>query len=104
MFALKSLGLFETAPVSQSTWGELIRDRIGNSGKADEKLRKHLTKSNVADVDAAVDAIKWLELLDNTPLGLLHPFDIPLLDISPLLLVLSIYRNQYPNRCSLESS
>jgi hypothetical protein len=69
MFALKTLGLFETSSVSQSTWGELIRDRIGTSGKAEEKLRKHLVKSNVADVDSAIEAIKWLQLLDNTPLG-----------------------------------
>lgn len=68
MYALKTLGLFQTSSVSQSSWGELIRERIG-SGNDEAKLRKYLTEKNVADVESAIDAIKWLKLFDNAPLG-----------------------------------
>lgn len=72
MYALKALGLFGTTSVSQSSWGELLKERIGSGGpNVDEKLRKFLTKKNIADVDAAVDAIKWLHLFDDVPLGLI---------------------------------
>lgn len=69
MYALKALGLFGTTAVSQTSWGELLKEKLG-SGNADEKLRKFLVKNNIADVDAAIDAIKWLHLLDDVPLGL----------------------------------
>ena len=71
MYALKSLGLFGTTAVSQSSWGELLKEKLG-SGNVNEKLRKFFVKNNIADVDAAIDAIKWLQLFDDVPLGLLN--------------------------------
>jgi hypothetical protein len=105
MYALKALGLFETTSVSQSSWGELLKERIGK-GNSDEKLRKLLVKSNVADVDAAVDAINWLHLFDDVPLGSFvstSSFLFQLLTLS-LSVYLSVSRNKHSNRCSLEPS
>lgn len=70
MYALKVLGLFDMTESGCASWGELVGRNLSGSG--DAALRNFLTEKNVKDVTAAVDAIKWLGITEDIPLGKLQ--------------------------------
>jgi hypothetical protein len=68
MYALKLLGLFDMKETQATSWAQLVKKNL-SGGDMEGALRQFLTDKKIADVTAAVDAIKWLGILGDIPLG-----------------------------------
>lgn len=68
MYALRVLGVFEESAPTASTFKELLSHKLNATGSKEviSALHAHLSAGGVRDVPAAIDAIKWLGLLDGS--------------------------------------
>lgn len=69
MYSLKLLGLFDMSETKCTNWGQLVKQNLPG-GDVETALRSFLTEKKIQDVNAAVDAIKWLGILGDIPLGM----------------------------------
>jgi saccharopine dehydrogenase-like NADP-dependent oxidoreductase len=68
MFALRSLGLMSTEPVTGLSCDSSVRDYLASlfpQGVTISNLSAFLAEKGVADVPSAVEALQWLGLTDN---------------------------------------
>ena len=77
MHALQCLQLLDQQPIDNATasqsWAKFMQYRLNanttNSDELKQSLTAFLTENQVKDVTAAVDAVVWLGLLEDTPLS-----------------------------------